>query len=519
MPSNLNNKYNFNKYNKDLLKEYDNYGPYKSFRKLLNNNYNNNKKKKLKLLILSLIIISTLYWIFTGKHNITDKHSQDFLLPNDESSLETTYITDTSNIEKIQESEQDSDIDSDIDPDIESDQNQEITQEISSDIISKNIIIQKNDNIYKILQKYNINSNLINTLTLDQKASKYLKNIKPGERLIITYHQNTNKRNHNLTQLKYFIDKFSYLNIDINYNTDNNFNINSSVQKLELQTRTSYKELNITSSLFEDAQKQNVPLDLIYQIIDIFTWDIDFAEDLRANDKVEILYQQYYLNGELYTNGHIEAVNFYNNGKTYNAIRYEDSNKRSNYYTAQGLSLKKAFIRTPVKFTRISSRFNLNRKHPVLHRIRAHRGVDYAAPTGTPIKAAGDGKITYYGRKGGYGKTAIIQHGKKYSTLYAHMSRYNPKLKKGHTVKQGDLIGYVGQTGLASGPHLHFEFRINNVHVNPLTVKLPSAKPINNKDKKDFVNHANTLLNTIKLQSQIHLASKDQDDEQKIKFE
>jgi murein DD-endopeptidase MepM/ murein hydrolase activator NlpD len=217
-----------------------------------------------------------------------------------------------------------------------------------------------------------------------------------------------------------------------------------------------------------------------------------------------MLYKEYYLDGALYTTGKILAVNFYNNNKTYGAIRYEDKDtKQAGYYTPDGLSLHKAFIRTPVKFSRISSTFSLGRRHPVLHKLRAHKGVDYAAPTGTPIKAAGDGKIIYYGRKGGYGKTAIIQHGHNYSTLYAHMSNYNSRIKAGSTIKQGEIIGYVGQTGLATGPHLHFEFRINEQHVDPLTVALPRAQPIE-KNRADFMRQSKQLLAKLKLQSDLN---------------
>lgn len=190
------------------------------------------------------------------------------------------------------------------------------------------------------------------------------------------------------------------------------------------------------------------------------------------------------------------AIKFNNNGKLYSAVRYEDKNY-ADYYTPEGLTLRKAFIRSPVKFTRISSKFSLGRNHPLLHKIRAHRGVDYAAPHGTPIKAAGDGKIIHYGRKGGYGKAAVIQHGQKYTTLYAHMSNYNSKLRNGSYVKQGQVIGYVGSTGLATGPHLHYEFRVNGEHKNPLTVPLPKSNPIDNKHKIKFIDHANVMMATL----------------------
>jgi murein DD-endopeptidase MepM/ murein hydrolase activator NlpD len=156
--------------------------------------------------------------------------------------------------------------------------------------------------------------------------------------------------------------------------------------------------------------------------------------------------------------------------------------------------LRKAFLRSPVDFARISSHFNLKRRHPILHTIRAHKGVDYAARTGTPIKATGDGKVIHAGRKGGYGRTVILQHGQKYTTLYAHLHRYAKGIKAGKRVEQGQIIGYVGSSGLATGPHLHYEFRTNGVHVNPLTVKIKQSDPIDQRFKADFHTHAQTML-------------------------
>jgi murein DD-endopeptidase MepM/ murein hydrolase activator NlpD len=168
--------------------------------------------------------------------------------------------------------------------------------------------------------------------------------------------------------------------------------------------------------------------------------------------------------------------------------------------------MRKTFLRTPIDFARISSHFNLKRKHPVLNRIRAHKGVDYAARTGTPIKAAGDGKITYRGRKGGYGRVVIVQHGQKYSTLYAHMSKYRKGQRVGSRVKQGQVIGYVGKSGLASGPHLHYEFRVNGVHRNPLTVTLPNASPIEAKYKADFLEKSKALFEQLEQLSSTQVA-------------
>lgn len=237
----------------------------------------------------------------------------------------------------------------------------------------------------------------------------------------------------------------------------------------------------------------------------IFSWDIDFALDIRPGDTAHILYEEEYLDNKKIGIRNIIAAEFISSGKTYTALKYIDHENNFGYYDKKGISLRKAFIRTPVKFTRISSHFNLKRMHPILHKIRAHKGVDYAAPTGTPVKASGDGRVAFVGVKGGYGNAIILQHGKHYSTLYGHLSKFNPKLKKGTKVSQDQIIGYVGKTGLATAPHLHYEFRVDGVHKNPLTVKLPKANPIPKKEMEEFKEQANELLQILeshkKLQS------------------
>ncbi len=247
-----------------------------------------------------------------------------------------------------------------------------------------------------------------------------------------------------------------------------------------------YGEGVIESSLFLAGQKAGLTQTQIMELANIFGWDIDFVLDIREGDGFSLIYEELYLDGEKYKNGRILAASFTNQGRQLDAVLYEQDNGLSHYFTPDGNSMRKAFLRTPVDFARISSHFNLKRKHPILHKIRAHRGTDYAASRGTPIKAAGDGKVIHAARKGGYGKTVIIQHGQSITTLYAHMHRYAKGIKKGARVKQGQVIGYIGSTGLASGPHLHYEFRVNGVHKNPVKVKLPQAQPIPKKQLADF---------------------------------
>ncbi|NIP17562.1 MAG: peptidoglycan DD-metalloendopeptidase family protein [Xanthomonadales bacterium] len=255
----------------------------------------------------------------------------------------------------------------------------------------------------------------------------------------------------------------------------------------ELELRLAHAGATIDLSLFLAAQQAGLSDNLTMELAAIFGWDIDFALDIRRGDQFTVLYEELYLDGRKVRDGGIVAAEFINRGKSYRAIRYTDAAGHTDYYTPEGLSMRKAFLRTPVKFSRISSRFTRGRRHPILNRIRAHKGVDYAAPRGTPVRATGDGKVIHRGRKGGYGRTVVIKHGTRYSTLYAHLSGYHRRARSGRRVSQGQVIGYIGASGLATGPHLHYEFRINGVHRNPLTVKLPEAKPIKKRYRQDFL--------------------------------
>jgi len=250
----------------------------------------------------------------------------------------------------------------------------------------------------------------------------------------------------------------------------------------------------IEKSLLEDAKVAGLSYALALNMANLFTYDIDFASDLREGDEFDVIYQSQQVDGEEVGNGAILAARFINRGKVYTAVRHLDARGQASYYRADGSSTRKAFIRTPVDFTRISSRFSLGRKHPILNRIRAHKGVDYAAAQGTPIKATGNGKIIFAGQNNGYGNYILIQHGKHYQTLYGHMRGFAKGMRSGVSVQQGQIIGYVGMTGLATGPHLHYEFRVNGMHVDPLSHKLPTADPISGKEKQRFLQFSRPLL-------------------------
>ncbi|WNC10367.1 peptidoglycan DD-metalloendopeptidase family protein [Pseudomonas coleopterorum] len=273
-------------------------------------------------------------------------------------------------------------------------------------------------------------------------------------------------------------------------------------------TREAYAHGVIKNSLSQSAARAGLSHSQTMDMASIFGYDVDFAQDIRQGDEFDIIYEQRVLNGKVIGTGGILAARFTNRGKTYTAVRYTNKQGNSNYYTADGNSMRKAFIRTPVDFARISSRFSMGRKHPILNKIRAHKGVDYAAPRGTPIKAAGDGKITLAGRRGGYGNTVIIQHGNSYTTLYGHMQGFAKGIKTGGSVKQGQVIGYIGTTGLSTGPHLHYEFQVNGVHVDPLGQKLPMADPIAKSEKQRFNQLSQPLMAKMDVERSTLLASK-----------
>jgi murein DD-endopeptidase MepM/ murein hydrolase activator NlpD len=242
----------------------------------------------------------------------------------------------------------------------------------------------------------------------------------------------------------------------------------------------------IRSSLFSAADAVGLPDAVTVQLADIFSGDIDFLHDLRRGDRFSVVYEMRRIDGEATGAGRIVAAEFVNKGVLYRAFLWRAPDGTESYYGEDGKSLKKAFLRSPVAFTRVTSGFSLARFHPFLQAWRAHKGVDFAAPSGTPVLAAGAGKVAFAGKQGGYGNVVMLQHGGAYSTVYAHLSRFAPGMKAGARVSQGDVVGYVGMTGWATGPHLHYEFRVDNVQKNPLTIALPNPQPVPAGQKAAF---------------------------------
>lgn len=351
------------------------------------------------------------------------------------------------------------------------------------------VTIKSGDSLARLFNQQGIPPRQLHDILASGGAAKKLTRIYPGQVLRLR-----TSGEEGLLELHYEIDALNQVVVN---RTDNGYE--SRLEVREPEHRVLRAAGTIDSSLFLAAQKASLPESVTMELAGIFGWDIDFALDIREGDQFAVLYEGLYLDGERIGTGNILAAEFGNQGKLYRAVRYTDARGHTDYYAPDGHSMRKTFLRTPVAFTRISSRFSSGRKHPVLNRIRAHKGVDYAASTGTPVKATGNGKIVLRGKKGGYGNTVVIQHGSSYSTLYAHLNNFARGKKVGDRVQQGEIIGYVGSTGLATGPHLHYEFRVNGVHRNPLTVKLPDAAPLPKKFRDDFKLATDNLIAQLEL--------------------
>ena len=339
------------------------------------------------------------------------------------------------------------------------------------------LTVKSGDSLSKLFKRAKLKPQQLDEVMKSGAAAKKLTKIFPKDVIrVLTDDQGE------LQALRYEIDPETYLMVE-----RENGELVAQQYKHTIETRVASADGTIDSSLFMAANESGISENVIMELAGIFGWDIDFALDIRKGDSFKLLYEEIYRNGEKVKDGEILAAEFINDGDVYRAVRYTNpETKRPEYYTPEGKSMRKEFLRTPVNFARISSRFTTKRYHPVLHKFRSHKGVDYAAKRGTPIRAAGDGKVIFKGTKGGYGRVVMIQHGSKYTTVYAQLNSYNKNIRVGKKVKQGQTIAYLGSSGLATGPHLHYEFRVNGVHRNPLTVRLPSSQPIPKNQLADF---------------------------------
>ena len=370
-----------------------------------------------------------------------------------------------------------------------------ITPTESFELLWREQTVSYGDNLSTLFQRAKLTPRDVYEIS-SLKTGKSLRNLFPGETL--RFGVDAEGQLQELQYIKNPLKRIVFKKVGGNYEVEHLTN--------QPEIILTYREGVIEDSLYLSASKAMLPDKIIMELANIFGWDIDFVFDIRRGDSFSLLFEDRYLEGEKLSSGNIIAASFTNRGKTYEAVRYTNSRGLSNYYTPEGLSMRKAFLRTPLDIFRISSGFNLRRKHPIHKKIKAHRGVDYAAPRGTPVYAAGDGKVIETGYSKANGNYVFIQHGQTYTTKYLHLNR--KKVRRNQTVRQRQLIGTVGSTGYATGPHLHYEFLVNGVHRNPRTVKLPQAKPIAATEKRLFLQTTAPLLTQLAEQKQtIQLAS------------
>ena len=344
------------------------------------------------------------------------------------------------------------------------------------------LTIRRGDTLDQLFRANQLSVSHLAQIARLEEAGKQFRKIKPGDVFEITHDDGK------LVSLYSTLNLTSALQVD---RQKSGFSAAIIDRPIEIRKRMAHGV--IENSLFESATAAGLSDKLVMNIAGIFAWDVDFVLDIRSGDNYYVQWEEIWQDGEFVTDGEGVVAEFNNDGRTHQAIRFIDSAGRTDYFTPEGDSVRKAFLRSPVDF-RVSSSFNPNRRHPVLKTVRPHRGVDYAAPRGTPIRASGDGKVIFRGVKSGYGNVVILQHGGNITTLYAHMSKFASSARTGSRVRQGQTIGYVGKTGLVTGVHLHYEYRLNGVHRNPRTVKLPQADPIADEYRKQFLAAAGPIL-------------------------
>lgn len=361
----------------------------------------------------------------------------------------------------------------------------------------KPYIVAPGDTLAQLLKKAGLTNQAWQEIIALGDHAKILRNLSSGQII------NIDNQNGLLIALSQSLDSTRTLYVL----RQKNGQLDSFIHEKERQTRVAFANATIEDSLVLSGKRANIDDNIMGQLTEIFGCVIDFSHDIHPNDSFKILYEEQFVEDQKIGSGQILAVEFNNAGKVYQAIRYIDPKGTVSYYSPNGMSFKRTFLRTPVKFSRISSYFCHQRRHPILHHIRAHKGVDYVAPAGTPVKAVGDGVIRFHGRKGGYGKTIILDHDAKHSTLYAHLSGFAKNIAPGRRVTQGQIIGYVGSSGLATGDHLHYEFRINDKHHNPLNTPFSQPVPIPVDQHQLFFSQVAEVMDLLNYHEKIMMAS------------
>ena len=357
---------------------------------------------------------------------------------------------------------------------------------------------QSGDSLAGIFKRAGLSSQTLHAITQNSKYTKLLTQIKPNQSLQLLI------KKHLLERMILQVNRLQTLEV---YREKDHYQAKLSSQKMD--TREKYLTATVQYSLYSTAKRHNIPYKLIQQMTDIFKQEINFARDIRGGDRFSIIYKASYIDNTMVSAGEIIAVTYTNRGVTHQALRHVNAAGDVDYFTPDGKSMKPGFSRYPVKFSRINSPFSLSRMHPILHYNRPHRGIDLAAPMGTPIYATGDGRVAALGYENGYGNVIkIAHHNTLYTSVYAHLLKFQKGIFRGGYVKRGQLIGFVGQSGLASGPHCHYELHVNHQPRNPKTVALPTALPVPSRDLASFKAHADKLIEHLKLFEEAHLASK-----------
>lgn len=352
------------------------------------------------------------------------------------------------------------------------------------------------DTLGKIFARIGLSAQVLQQVLQDNPHAKMLTTIKPNQQIQFMIKDK---------QLKKLIMPFTTTQFIVVYQEGSVYK--TKINSRKMNSHNHYLTATVRGSLFGTAKRMNIPYKLVNQMTEIFNWNIDFSRDVRDGDQFTIIYKAYYIEDKLVGTGDILAVTYTNRNRVFEAVRHTNSMGSSDFYTPEGTSLKKAFSRYPIQFSHISSTFSTARFHPILRYKRAHKGIDLAARMGTPIHSTGDGVIASIGRDYGYGNVIKINHQQNFTTVYGHMLRFAKGLSRGSRVKRGQIIGYVGQTGLATGPHCHYEFHINHVPRNPATVDLPRSAPIPARELASFRANAHSLLAHLKLFEEASLAS------------
>lgn len=359
--------------------------------------------------------------------------------------------------------------------------------------------IGRGETLPSLLQKLGINSEDRQEFITAARQSKSIGGLIPGHSVLARVSSSGR-----LLLLRYLVSDTSLVSVS---RVQESFQIKQ--QSIQAEMHPVMRSGSIQGSLFGATDAADVPDKIASEMAEAFSGDIDFHKDLRRGDHFSVVYEAFYFEGQLIKTGRLLAAEFINQDKAYRAVYFKDPQGRDGYYSAEGQSMKRAFLKSPMPFSRISSGFTLSRLHPVLQIWRSHKGVDYAAPTGTPVRAIADSVVSFVGQQGGYGNLIVLNHQSPYSTAYGHLSRFGKGIKRGGKVSQGQVIGYVGATGLASGPHLHYEFRINGEQRNPLAMKLPTSYPLDNRYRAQFAAHSQPLAARLNLLRNTNLSKLD----------